>query len=153
MATHRTPIAPRFGELDPYNHVNHAVYLAYFEAARCAALEQVGLALPDLSDIDTQIIVTELNVRFRAPATARDTLTVETEVAELRRASSRWNQRIRRDGDMAILVEATVTAGVCDNNGKPRKPPDGFMSKLEALLADTDTGNGAAHASTTDGNT
>jgi len=49
MATHATQIVPRFGELDPYNHVNHAVYVSYFAAARCLALESADLALPDRS--------------------------------------------------------------------------------------------------------
>ncbi len=109
MAIHQTPVIPRFGELDPYNHVNHAVYVAYFEAARCVALEDIGMALPDLAARGIQIVVTTLEVRFREPATARDRLVVETEVAEVRRASSRWAQRIRRVGDDRVLVEGMVT--------------------------------------------
>ena len=147
MPTHSTAIVPRFGELDPYNHVNHAVYIAYFEAARCIALEDVGLALPDLSDNNTQIVVTEINVRFRTRATARDTLRVETEVDELGRAKTRWKQRIIRQSDDKVLVEALVSAGICDNNGRPRRPPEGFMDQLEALRPETKpeaTAGGAA---------
>ena len=140
MATHSTQIVPRFGELDPYNHVNHAVYVSYFEAARCVALEDVGMALPDLSDENVQIVVTNLEVRFREPATARDTLRIETEVAELRRASTKWNQRIIREADDTVLVQAQLTAAVCDNVGKPRRPPPDFMSRLEALIPDQTTG-------------
>ncbi len=140
MATHSTQIVPRFGELDPYNHVNHAVYVSYFEAARCVALEDVGMALPDLSDENVQIVVTNLEVRFREPATARDTLRIETEVAELRRASTKWNQRIIREADDTVLVQAQLTAAVCDNAGKPRRPPPDFMSRLEALIPDQTTG-------------
>lgn len=136
MPTHSTQIVPRFGELDPYNHVNHAVYVAYFEAARCVALEAADMALPDLSDQDTQIVVTNLEIRFREPATARDTLRVETEVAELRRASTKWHQRIIRESDDAVLVEAHLKAAVCSNDGRPRRPPPDFMTRLEALLPD-----------------
>ncbi|WP_420621626.1 acyl-CoA thioesterase [Candidatus Poriferisodalis sp.] len=135
MATHATTIVPRFGELDPYNHVNHAVYVSYFEAARCVALESADLALPDLSNQNVQIVVTNLEVRFREPATARDTLRVETELAERRRASTRWQQRIIREADEAVLVEADLVAAICDNDGKPRRPPPDLMGKLEALLA------------------
>ena len=60
MPIHSTSIVPRFGELDPYNHVNHAAYVAYFEAARCVALADIGMALPDLSDRGIQIVVTNL---------------------------------------------------------------------------------------------
>ena len=133
MATHATTIVPRFSELDPYNHVNHAVYVSYFEAARCLALESADLGLPDLAEQNTQIVVTTLEVRFRAPATARDTLRVETELVERRRASTRWAQRIMREPDHELLVEAVLTAAVCDNDGRPRRPPESFMDKLDAL--------------------
>ncbi|HCB34488.1 MAG TPA: hypothetical protein DEP69_04875, partial [Acidimicrobiaceae bacterium] len=96
MTTHVWPTVPRFGELDPYGHVNHAVYISYFEAARCVALADVGMSLPDLAEADTQIIVSQIRVRFRAPAGAGDALRVETEVAEVKRASSVWAQRIVR---------------------------------------------------------
>ncbi len=152
MPTHITPILPRFGELDPYNHVNHAVYLSYFEYARCVALEEIGMALPDLSERDVQIIVTQLEMQFKAPATARDVLRIETEVADIRRASTRWHQRVVRVPDDAagaadaasaageiaageVLVSGVITAAVCDNKGKPRRPPPDLMAALENLRA------------------
>lgn len=144
MATHRFEIVPRFGELDPYNHVNHAVYVAWFEAARCVALDDIGQSLPDLADRGLQIVVTRLEVRFRQPATARDRLVVTTEVAEIRRASSRWAQRLIRvddsgDGDTGdaaggeVLVEGLVTAAMCDDRGRPTRPPADVMEALATL--------------------
>ena len=96
MPVHRTPLTPRFGELDPYNHVNHAAYVAYFEAARCVALDEIGMSLSDLSDTGFQIVVTSLEVKFREPATARDCLIVETWIDEMKRVSSVWKQQILR---------------------------------------------------------
>ena len=37
MGTHRSRLRVRFSELDPYAHVNHTVYLVYFEAGRLIA--------------------------------------------------------------------------------------------------------------------
>ncbi len=37
--THRATIKVRFYELDPYGHVNHSVYIQYFEAARAEWLD------------------------------------------------------------------------------------------------------------------
>lgn len=149
MPTHIMPVLPRFGELDPYNHVNHAVYVSYFEAARCSALEDIGMSLPDLSERNVQIVATQLEMRFIAPATARDRLWVETEVVEIRRASSRWMQKIVLDRtyggdadpghdikDEAVLVTGLVTAAVCDNAGKPRRPPPDLMEALTRLTVD-----------------
>jgi len=138
MPAHRTAIVPRFGELDPYNHVNHAAYVAYFEAARCVALDDIEMSLSDLSERGLQIVVTQLDVRFREPATARDTLTVETQITELKRVSSTWKQRIIRDIDGKDLVEAALTLGVCDLRGKPTRPPGDLNTSLSRLMETDD---------------
>ena len=41
---HRYPIKVRFYELDPYNHLNHASYVQYFEVGRVELLESIGIA-------------------------------------------------------------------------------------------------------------
>jgi len=136
MPAHRTTIVPRFGELDPYNHVNHAAYVAYFEAARCIALDDIEMSLSDLSERGLQIVVTHLDVRFREPATARDVLNVETRIAELKRVSSTWRQVISRESDGKELVEAELTLGVCDLGGKPTRPPSDLNVTLSRLMND-----------------
>jgi thioesterase-3 len=136
MPAHRTTIVPRFGELDPYNHVNHAAYVAYFEAARCIALDDIEMSLSDLSERGLQIVVTHLDVRFREPATARDVLNVETRIAELKRVSSTWKQIISRESDGKELVEAELTLGVCDLGGKPTRPPSDLNVTLSRLMND-----------------
>jgi len=136
MPAHRTTIIPRFGELDPYNHVNHAAYVAYFEAARCVALDDIDMSLSDLSERGLQIVVTKLEVKFREPATARDSLIVETYVDEMKRVSSTWKQQIMRESDSRTLVEAELTLGVCDSLGKPTKPPVDLNESLSRLSND-----------------
>ena len=133
MPAHSTTLVPRFGELDPYNHVNHAAYVAYFEAARCVALDEIEMSLADLSERGLQIVVTHLDVKFREPATARDILTVETQIVELKRVSSTWRQRIIRESDGKDLVEAELTLGVCDMSGKPTRPPADLNVSLSRL--------------------
>jgi YbgC/YbaW family acyl-CoA thioester hydrolase len=130
---HRTSITVRFGELDPYNHVNHAAYVTYFEVARTEALAEVGLALQDLQAGGYQIVVTDLRVRYRRPAGAGDELTVETVVDEVRGASSVWRQRILCDGE--VMATAEVRGGVTDSAGRPARIPQEMRARLEALTA------------------
>ena len=128
MPAHRTTIIPRFGELDPY--------IAYFEAARCVALDDIEMSLSDLSDRGLQIVVTKLEVKFREPATARDSLIVETYIDEMKRVSSTWKQQILRTSDSQTLVESEVTLGVCDASGKPTRPPVDLNESLSRLTKD-----------------
>lgn len=129
---HETTIDVRFAELDPYGHVNHAVYVTYFEVARTEALSFCDVSIEVMADRGYQLVVTKLDVRFRAPATAGDRLVVDTAIGELRRASGIWQQRIRRGDE--VLVTAEVTAGVTDTAGRPTRPPDWLFPALKPLL-------------------
>jgi YbgC/YbaW family acyl-CoA thioester hydrolase len=128
---HRTPIHVRWGELDPYHHVNHATYLTYLEHARISALDSIGWGMDELRHRGYQVVVVEIEVRFRAPATAGDELVVETWLQELRGASSRWGQRVMRGGE--VVLEASVRAATTTLDGHPVRTPEAFRSALAAL--------------------
>lgn len=128
-----TTIDVRFYELDPYGHVNHGVYLNYFEVARVELLERIGYGLPRLQRIGYHIVVVDVHVRFHAPAVAGDRLTIESEVADLRRVSSRWHQRALR-GDELIATN-DVRAAITDLEGRPSAPPQGMADALRSLAS------------------
>jgi acyl-CoA thioester hydrolase len=127
---HTTTIHVRWGELDPYNHVNHAVYSSYLEHARVAALESADRGLDVLSGAGIQIVVVRSDVRFRAPATAGDELTITTRIADVRGASMVWEQHIHRGEEP--IVSAEITAAVVAG-GRPLRIPDDLKAVLSAL--------------------
>jgi acyl-CoA thioesterase FadM len=49
----RTPISVRFYELDPYGHLNHSVYIQYFEVGRIDMFASFGWTLGGLADLGT----------------------------------------------------------------------------------------------------
>ena len=119
--SHRTTVRVRFYELDPYEHVNHSVYIQYFEAARAQWLTEIGFSLSRLKQDGIQIVVTEINTRYLASAGPSDELTVETEMIGKRRVSMTFEQRIMR-GDQ-VLVEQTLTAATITTAGRPMRVP------------------------------
>ncbi len=121
--SHATDITVRFYELDPYNHVNHSVYVQYCEVARVEWLSEVGFSLEKLQADGIHIVVTELRTRYLGSAGPGDRLTVRSELLEMRRASMTFLQRIYRGED--LLVEQTITAAMTSHDGRPtRVPPD-----------------------------
>ncbi len=128
-----TRVKVRFYELDPYNHVNHASYIQYFESARVELLEEAGIGLSDLKDAGYHFVVTELATKFLRSAEGGDELTIETEVAEMRRASSRWTQRMYR-GDELVAVQE-ITAATTTTEGRPVRLPDVMAARLHPYLA------------------
>jgi acyl-CoA thioester hydrolase len=136
VAPHRSTVRVRFGELDPYNHVNHAVYVAYLEAGRTEAMEDLKIAIHDLSALGWNIVVTDLAVKFRAPAVAGDTLVVETWIAKLGAITGLWKQRILR-GDQ-VLIEGEVRVGAVDGSGRPKRMTPDVMAKFDPLVISGD---------------
>ena len=72
----------RFYELDPYGHVNHSVFLQYFETGRVELLEKVGLGLEDFAARGYRFVVVHIEISFLRPLQAGDVVTVETEVLQ-----------------------------------------------------------------------
>ncbi len=134
MGIHRAQISVRFSELDPYAHVNHAVYATYCEVARTEALAAVGLPIQELASAGYQFVVTELNLRFRRAAVAGDVLDIDTWLSEMGRASTRWSQRITLDG--AAVVDAELKVGVCGPDGRPRRPEPWVFERLAPLAGE-----------------
>lgn len=131
---HRTTIHVRWGELDPYNHVNHAVYSSYLEHARVETLDRLETGMDELTKHGLQIVVVRSIVSFRAPATAGDELTITTTVGEVRGATMQWLQRIDR-GDTRI-VDAEITAACVEGSGRPVRVPADLRSALAAIRHD-----------------
>lgn len=130
---HCTELTVRFNELDPYNHVNHAAYITYLEVARTEALEACGIPIATIASSGFQLVITKLEVRYVAAAGAGDRLTVTTELARARRASSVWRQRVYRGDE--LLVDGDVTIAVTDLEGRPTRPPDWLFPAMETLAS------------------
>jgi acyl-CoA thioester hydrolase len=129
---YRTTVRVRFYELDPYQHVNHSVYIQYFEAARAEWLTAIGFPLSKLIEDGIQIVVTEINTKYLAPAGPGDELTIETELAEARRVSMTFEQRILRGEE--TLVTQTITAATVSTTGRPMRVPQTLVAALAGDL-------------------
>ena len=132
---HRFPIRVRFYELDPYSHVNHAVYIQYFEAARVELLREAGLTLQGMLGDGVMIVVTDIATRFRQSAAGNDDLVVETEVLEFKRVTSRWRQQLLRGDE--VIVEQELGAAVTNLDGRPIRFPERMVEALRPYLFDS----------------
>jgi acyl-CoA thioester hydrolase len=137
----RVQLKVRFYELDPYDHVNHTSYFGYFETARVEALESIGWGLHRLKDLGVQVVVVDMVARFEIPAVAGDTLSVQSEVLEIKRASSRWQQTMTRHGETIATLE--VMAASINSDGRPCRMPEGMGEALALLRAHPQLGSDA----------
>ena len=128
MPAHRVDLKVRFYELDPYGHLNHSAYVQFFETGRCELLDEAGLDLADLDKRGYRFVVSRIETSFLRPVLAGDMLTVETGVAELRRASSIWRQRLLRGGE--VVARQELRAALTDPGGRPVRAPDYLAQAL-----------------------
>jgi YbgC/YbaW family acyl-CoA thioester hydrolase len=124
--SHTTQIKVRFVDLDPYDHVNHARYLSYFESARIEMLDEMGFGMDVMKRAGFQIVLVELTAGFHSPAVLHDQLDIVTTVREVKRATSRWGQEARRRDELIATLE--VTAAFTDLSGRPTRAPEGFAA-------------------------
>jgi len=124
-----TDIRVIYGDTDQMGVVYYANYLRYFEAGRNELIRARGLRYRDFETrFGLRLPVAEAQVRYRAPARYDDLLTVETSLAEVKRASARFGYRIVREGEI-VATGHTVHACV-DLEGRIRRMPPELLARL-----------------------
>lgn len=132
----------RYGDLDPYGHVNNAVYLGFFDSVRVAYLKVISesLGLGPLEDGDlpgVRYVIAEATVRYKAPIYLEDHL---YGAASVRTVGDRsfildYELRIGESFDEGRTVAEGTSAQVFyDLETKSiRRRPEWFLSGVAAV--------------------
>lgn len=135
-----TEIRVIYGDTDQMGVAYYANYLRWFEAGRNEFLRAKGARYRDVErDLGVLLPVVEAHLRYRAPARYDDLIRVETTLAELRRASLRFEYRVVRAEDDVLLVEGWTAHACIDRELAPRRFPDALV---ELLGGRSEHGNG-----------
>jgi acyl-CoA thioester hydrolase len=130
---YRHLIEVRFRDTDAFGHVNNAVYLTYFEAARAGYYREVTGSVFDSEEGARRqsLIIARASVDYLAPAYFGDTLIVECGAAWVGRSSFALNYRITA-GDGARLVAQGQTVQVMFDYeaGRPIRIPANLLERL-----------------------
>ncbi|TYT63011.1 acyl-CoA thioesterase [Natrialba swarupiae] len=115
----------RYRDLDPFDHVNHAVYVSYLEAARVAYMDE----LFDLAEDDLPFVVANLEISYEQPITLGDEPVVAIWVSELGKTSCTMDYEIRVDGDVVSTAQ-TVMVYVDPETNRSVPYPDDVRSRI-----------------------
>jgi acyl-CoA thioester hydrolase len=127
----KTDIRVIYGDTDQMGVVYYANYLRYFEAGRNEFIRARGLRYRDFeARFGLMLPVVEATVSYRTPARYDDLLSVETSLAEVKRASARFGYRIVRDDDV-VATGHTLHACV-DLDGRVQRMPRELLERLGA---------------------
>jgi acyl-CoA thioester hydrolase len=122
---HEKEIEIRWRDLDPYGHVNHAVFLTYLEEVRdewlIAAVGEDALGY----------VVARVEIDYRRELTQKDDRVVaRIRLDSLGTSSVRTvEELVVKDGDLAADARAVLVA--CDESHRPRPLTDDERAVLE----------------------
>lgn len=131
-----TRIAVRTSELDSFGHVNHAVYLNYYEHARFGALKEAGFSWDVLDARGWAIFVVRIEVDYLAELKREDEVVIRTHADDFRRTSMVLAQEMIRLGDGTpnrpdvVASRARVTAVWIGPGKKPIRVPEEVRAGL-----------------------
>ncbi len=104
--TFTTTFDPQFRDIDPFGHVNQAVYLSYLEQARTKYWEEVV----GLRHDRTPVALVEQTIQYTKPILLDDTVTVAQNVAGMGRSSFELEYEVRTDEGVAATAEVVLIA-------------------------------------------
>ncbi len=111
----------RFYETDLMGIVHHGSYVGYLEVARVEWLRRRGVAYASWAQRGLHLAVVDLALKYRLPARFDDELDVEVALGEWRAASIRFDYRVLRAADGALLAEGSTRLACVDAQGALRR--------------------------------
>jgi len=121
-----------YQDTDAGGIVYFANYLRFFEKSWVEYLFSIGISLPDWEKNGTYVRIKNAFLDLIESLRYGDTIQIETAIQEVKNAHFILTYTIIKDGKTATREETKM---VCvDGNGKPKRKPDDFKSRLLAQI-------------------
>lgn len=121
-------------ELDGFGHVNHAVFLNYYEQARVEYLEQHGLSFASLWDEGYLFVIAKAEVEYLKPLTTLDRIEITGVIGEIGSSSVTVHQKIHKLPGGELVSRGKFVAVFLDQ--KTHQPTQISESFRRAFLAE-----------------
>jgi len=123
---HEKEIEIRWRDLDPYGHVNHAVFLTYLEEVRDEWL------MTAVGDDALGYVVARVEIDYRRELTQKDDRVVaRIRLDSLGTSSVRTVEELVVSDSMELAAEAKAVLVACGENHRPRPLTDDERAVLE----------------------
>ena len=122
--------AVRWGDMDAYGHVNHALFLRYLESARIALFEELCGA----ADLP-MLVVAEARCRYLAELRYPATVTVHSALQKVRGGSLEVVAEIREGARRCAAAQVQLVCFDPQRRKPTRLPPD-FLAAIQGYVSD-----------------
>ncbi len=132
---HLFAIRVYFEDTDAGGVVYHTGYLRFMERARSDMMRLAGIDQRGAMERgEGNYVVTEVGLRYRAPARLDDDLLVVSRMGPMRGASCFVQQTVMRGTQ--TLVEADIKAALIGPDGRPKRQPRHWIDTFETIQRD-----------------
>jgi len=124
-----------FADTDLMGVVYYAHYLDWFEIGRAEYFRNlVGIPYTEIVSLGINTPVTEAYCKYIRPARYDDVLLVDTSVAELKRASIRFEYTVIHKHENVKLAEGYTVHAFLSKEGKIVRIPEYILDALKKLV-------------------
>ncbi len=129
----RVNIPVQWGDMDAFGHVNNTVYFKYFETARLAYFNAVGV-MEDMQKDQLGPILAETNAQFKRALVYPDQVIVGASVLENHEFGFMMQYGVYSQQQQTITTLGTGRIVMVDyNSGKKTKPTIKLLEAITAL--------------------
>lgn len=125
----------RYSETDQMGIVYHANYLPWCEIGRTELIRRLWRSYADLEAQGVLLAVTDVSLRYHAPARYDDLVRVTTTLAQVRSRGVAFDyqiQRVETDGSAKRLVSARTELVAIDRGGAPVRLPADLIAAFRS---------------------
>ncbi|HKE02640.1 MAG TPA: thioesterase family protein [Blastocatellia bacterium] len=138
-----TRLRVRYAETDQAGVVYHSNYLIWFEVGRVELCRDYGFNYRDMeAEADAFLPVTEVSVKYRAPARYDDEIIVRTRVVQARTRSIKFAYEVLRASDGRLLAEGETSHIVMNKQGRTMSFPRKYAELMKSAKASVDKQGG-----------
>ncbi len=128
--------------IDPAQHVNNAMYMAYIEDCGVQVAAAHGWPMTRMINEGFGIVARHYRIQYKTPAVLDDELDIATWISNVKRATAVRHYTITRRGDNELLAQARVLwVWVNLESGRPIRIPANFIADFEPNIAVEDGEN------------
>jgi acyl-CoA thioester hydrolase len=139
--TFRTRREVEWRHIDPNQHVNNAMYMAYIEDCGVQVAAAFDWPMTRMMAAGFGIVARRYRIEYKQAAVMDDELEVATWISDVRRATAVRHYTITRVNDGALLARAHVLwVWINLESGRPMRIPAHFLAAFAPNIADGSSG-------------
>lgn len=126
-----TTLRVNYSETDQMGVVYHARHVVWLDIARTEHLRRAGFSYRDLEAQGVRLVVTDLHLRYLAPARYDDVVRIRCRVREARSRRVIFTYRLELEDGAIPIAEAETTLMCLDHTHRLSRLPASVVAALQ----------------------